>query len=333
MMVNSEKFCLKWNDFDVNISTAFRELREDKEFFDVTLVCDEDQIQAHKVILSACSPFFRSILKRNRHEHPLLYLKDVKFCDIVSVLNFMYQGEVNVAQEELNSFLAVAEDLKVKGLTQNEPPGNIIKPKHDQKQILSQKGRERREYHQVPAPTTYPSNLQAQPLSSHTFSSAFQDDDIQEIVPVKSEPGGLHQSLDQEYIDNASNSGGVVAAPNDDDTIYDEYADYDYGDNQAYLGESSQRSMGGAKDTDALIASYMQKITDEKRGQMWECVKCGKTSRYITNLKDHVEANHLEGLTYQCPECPKISKSRQSLRAHMKTTHNLSSKDLKYNCR
>jgi len=61
-----EKFCLRWNDFESNIGVAFRELREDQEFFDVTLACDEDQIQAHKVILSACSPFFRRILQRNR---------------------------------------------------------------------------------------------------------------------------------------------------------------------------------------------------------------------------------------------------------------------------
>ena len=58
-----EKFCLRWNDFESNIGVAFRELREDQEFFDVTLACDEDQIQAHKVILSACSPFFRRILQ------------------------------------------------------------------------------------------------------------------------------------------------------------------------------------------------------------------------------------------------------------------------------
>merc|ERR1712126_419799 len=116
--MGSEKFCLRWNDFESNISGAFRELREDKDFFDVTLACDDEQLQAHKVILSACSPFFRTVLRRNRHEHPLLYLKGVKYTDLLAVLNFMYQGEVNVAQDELNTFLSVAEDLKVKGLTQ-----------------------------------------------------------------------------------------------------------------------------------------------------------------------------------------------------------------------
>merc|ERR1712013_248462 len=58
-MASAEKFCLRWNDFESNISVAFRELREEKDFFDVTLACEDSQISAHKVILSACSPFFR----------------------------------------------------------------------------------------------------------------------------------------------------------------------------------------------------------------------------------------------------------------------------------
>ena len=119
--MSSEKFCLRWNDFESNISSAFIELRQDKDFFDVTLACDDEQIQAHKVVLAACSPFFRNILRRNHHQHPLLYMKGVKYSDMQGVLNFMYHGEVNIAQEELNSFLSVAEDLKVKGLTQNQP--------------------------------------------------------------------------------------------------------------------------------------------------------------------------------------------------------------------
>ena len=119
--MSNEKFCLKWNDFETNISTGLRELREEKDFFDVTLACDDNQLQAHKVILSACSSFFRNILRRNPHQHPLLYLKGVKYSELQSILNFMYVGEVNVAQEDLNSFLAAAEDLRVKGLTQNSP--------------------------------------------------------------------------------------------------------------------------------------------------------------------------------------------------------------------
>ena len=173
--MGSEKFCLRWNDFETNISSAFRELRDDKDFFDVTLACDDEQIQAHKVILSACSPFFRNILRRNPHQHPLLYLKGVKYTDIQSVLNFMYHGEVNVAQEELNSFLAVAEDLRVKGLTQNQsdpvlkplPAMKTSTPRVPEREVAQPQKRPR----PVPLPPSIP-----------------VEDEIQEYVPVKAEP-------------------------------------------------------------------------------------------------------------------------------------------------
>jgi len=80
--MSSEKFCLKWNDFERNISSAFRDIRDEKEFFDITLACEDDQLSAHRVILSACSPFFKGVLRRNPHQHPLLYLKGVTFRDM-----------------------------------------------------------------------------------------------------------------------------------------------------------------------------------------------------------------------------------------------------------
>lgn len=91
-----------------------------EDFVDVTLVCENEQINAHKVIISACSPFFRNILTRNPHKNPLVYLKGVHMTDMKSVLDFMYHGEVSVSQENLNKFLSVAEELEVKGLTQKQ---------------------------------------------------------------------------------------------------------------------------------------------------------------------------------------------------------------------
>merc|ERR1712012_926193 len=135
-MASSEKFCLRWNDFEANVSSAFREIHDEKDFFDVTLACDDDsQIQAHKVIIAACSPFFRNVLRKNSLQHPLLYLKGVKYKELVSVLNFMDMGEVNVAQDDLNSFLAVAEDLRVKGLTQGS--GGSERPKSESRSSVT----------------------------------------------------------------------------------------------------------------------------------------------------------------------------------------------------
>ena len=116
--MTQEKFCLRWNDFETNISSAFRDLRNDNDLFDVTIACEDDNIQAHKVILSACSSFFKRVLKRSRHQQSmLLYLRGVSRQNMESVLDFMYYGEISISQDDLNSFLQVAEDLKVKGDT------------------------------------------------------------------------------------------------------------------------------------------------------------------------------------------------------------------------
>ena len=117
-MTLSEKFCLKWNDFQKYLATSFGEMREDPDFSDVTLVCEDgEQIAAHRVLLSACSPFFNSVLKRNKHSHPLIYMRGLKSKDLTSIVDFMYHGEANISQENLDSFLSLAEELQLKGLT------------------------------------------------------------------------------------------------------------------------------------------------------------------------------------------------------------------------
>jgi hypothetical protein len=116
-MVSTEKFRLRWNDFRDNVNTAFQNLRGDTDFSDVTLACEgNQQITAHKVILATSSPIFRDILKHNKNNHTLIYMKGVQASDLVSVVDFVYNGEANIFQEDLNNFLALAEELQLKGL-------------------------------------------------------------------------------------------------------------------------------------------------------------------------------------------------------------------------
>ena len=113
----SEKFCLKWDDFQQNLVTSYHDLRKDPDFCDVTLVCEEDQqIETHIIILAACSPFFRTVLKKNKHSHPVIYMRGLKAKDLVAIVDFIYHGEANVHQEDLDGFLALAEELQLKGL-------------------------------------------------------------------------------------------------------------------------------------------------------------------------------------------------------------------------
>merc|ERR1719290_68787 len=113
-----QKLCLQWNDFKESINSAFESLRNDKEFTDVTLACEDgQQMEAHKVILAASSPFFEKILQKSKHPHPLIYLKGFQSKDFASILDFLYSGEAYVHQEDLDSFLAIADEIQLKGLT------------------------------------------------------------------------------------------------------------------------------------------------------------------------------------------------------------------------
>ena len=116
-MGTTEKLCLQWNDFKENITSSFKELRTDREFTDVTLACEDGQhIEAHKVVLASSSPFFMQLLKTIKHPHPLIYMRGSRSVDLVAIMEFLYCGEANVLQENLDAFLGLAEELRLKGL-------------------------------------------------------------------------------------------------------------------------------------------------------------------------------------------------------------------------
>ena len=128
----SERFSLKWEDFQSVVSQSFSVLRQEQDFYDVTLVSeDETQIQAHKLVLSASSSFFKSILKKNSHSHPLLYLSGVDSKCLGFVLDYIYEGEVQIYQDELDRFLETAQKLKVEGLLSTGDP----EPSDDYKEV------------------------------------------------------------------------------------------------------------------------------------------------------------------------------------------------------
>jgi len=121
MYMTEEKLCLKWNDFQENTISSFGKLRDDKEFSDVTLACEDgQQVEAHKLVLASSSPFFMNLLKRNKHPHPLIYMRGMKSEDLVAIKDFLYFGEANVYQGNIDTFLALAEEFNLEGLSKNE---------------------------------------------------------------------------------------------------------------------------------------------------------------------------------------------------------------------
>ena len=129
----AEKFCLKWNDFQTNVSNSFRKLRTSDNFYDVTLVSDDQQqVLAHKVVLSSSSEYFRNVLTSNTHAHPLLCLNGVNKGDLENILDFIYNGEIQIYQDQLDQFLDIAQRFQVEGLLQGEKEENEPEPKQEQ---------------------------------------------------------------------------------------------------------------------------------------------------------------------------------------------------------
>jgi len=321
--MNNEKFCLRWNDFESNISQAFRELRDDKDFFDVTLACDDEQIQAHKVILSACSSFFRNILRRNPHQHPLLYVKGVKFTDMQAVLNFMYHGEVNVAQEELNSFLEVAEDLKVKGLTQTQSSHQA-----PFKEPFTQK-----KHKPTPSvPKSVPRGTEADHILENTRPPhpppAAQDDDIQEVVPIKSEPLSslplASPHIQPQVYSSASQPASQAVTTYQEETGYEDYGDYqDQGYTETDISMEQTTAMQGTDhSTGSSTQMFQDYVSKSEQSSAWQCTICGKESAQKVNLVKHVENVHFpDSFSYDCKYCNQSFNTKNKLYVHIARTH------------
>ena len=113
----SEKFCLKWNDFQSNVTKSFEAFRNDEHLHDVTLVSDDqNQATAHKIVLSASSEYFNNIFNKNKISNPFLCLEGLSLRDLNNILDYIYYGEIQIYQEDLDRFLSMAQRFKIKGL-------------------------------------------------------------------------------------------------------------------------------------------------------------------------------------------------------------------------
>lgn len=242
MGATDEQFCLRWNDFQQCIKSTFQDLRAENDFMDVTISCDGEQAKAHKVILSACSVTFKNLLKKNPAQHPVIVLWDVSPRDLSAILDFMYHGEVNVKQDHLNSFLAVAERLRVRGLCQNENSDPTAATRFTSNPEKSKPGRGSDAGPEPSAKRPRPSFPAPQPQSS-TISA--QDDDIEEIpapvVTVKKEEvaGPARVPPHEEY---------QIAEAGYDDSGQGEYADYGYEEDEMGYAEGAMLEQSQGKE-------------------------------------------------------------------------------------
>ena len=261
-MQTSNKVSLRLNDFKENINDAFVSLRKDTDFTDVTLVCEDGhQFGAHKVILASSSPFFKNLLTRNNHSQSLLYMRGVKSEDLNAIIDFIYYGEANIYQENLESFLQIAEDLKLKGLNEDN--------------------RYKRE--DPPEPTEKPISVKA--ATKKNKGKAIFDTGDSELNCKK----------------EISSKMAVFLSKNEFRRTMKELDEQI----EAMLGRSDNMIKKGDR----------MKNGDWKMIRAYKCQVCGKEGT-MTNIKAHIEKNHIDGIVLPCTFCEKTFNSRSSLRNH-----------------
>uniref|UniRef100_A0A4Y0BJF1 BTB domain-containing protein n=1 Tax=Anopheles funestus TaxID=62324 RepID=A0A4Y0BJF1_ANOFN len=118
-MDDDQQFCLRWNNHQSTLISVIDTLLENGTLVDCTLAAEGKFLKAHKVVLSACSPYFATLLSQQYDKHPIFILKDVKFQELRAMMDYMYRGEVNISQDQLAALLKAAESLQIKGLSDN----------------------------------------------------------------------------------------------------------------------------------------------------------------------------------------------------------------------
>jgi len=277
-----DEYHFEWNRFATNSSSLLQSLRDEEMFKDVALVCEGGQVSAHKVILSGCSSVLKSILERDSHPRPMIYFRGVKLADLEALMDFVYKGDAYVAQPSIHSFLALAEDLKVKGLSE-QPDSDGPFPKDNNN--IAKKVSMNDSGHEVESK----SNIKEDGLPG-----------IRKLAVVKDE------ALGEDYHDLFNK-------------IQSEEPGEESPKENADIGDHKDNAM---KPDRSMLLAHISKVVDANGKDKFMCDLCWKCVGSKENVLSHLERHHFAGkFTYNCQHCNKQYNNKGGLMSHLSIKH------------
>ena len=308
--METELMHLSWNEFQNSANQTFRNLQGDDNFTDVTLACvGGKQVKAHKVILSSSSEFFKDILIQNPHQCPVIYLKGVDIEDLKYLLKFIYSGEVEIPNENLEKFLDAANDLKVSGLLQKTAKQSPIKSNNEsnlelKKAIIESKYMEAIE-------------SKIKRTSIYFASQTTADNGNPDIKQEKYEH--LPQKIDDKYkedkavtFNNHTNENGDEAEIGDFDTT-EETKETKIQNVKVFENEPWNVDV-----EDGEMSESYPKADERKRSH--SCDVCLKEFTTLWSAQEHRDAVH-DNIRYLCDLCEHSASSKRNLRGHIGKKH------------
>ena len=303
--MNDSTLKLKWDQFETNTPNTFGKLWNDQDFADVTLATVDDcQIKAHKVILSSCSGFFRNIFLKNPHQNPLLYLKGIRYKELVMLMQFIYLGQCEVEHSELQDFLATGNDLQVGGLMEDVNFKDIEEPVVEN------------ETHNTQEP--------------HGSDSNYAD----VCDPTQRKSHGKFNCNECNYV-FGTNNGLLYHKRAKHEGVRYECDQCEYKATQPSLLTIHKESKhDGVRNVCDLCdgsftnnSSLNRHVQSKHEGVKYECDQCDHKATHMHHLTIHKRSQH-EGVRYDCSQCDSIFADKSYLAKHKKSKHHR----VRYDC-
>ena len=294
----ADVFDLRWNDFGWNASKVFTSHRDRSSFCDVSLVSDDlKQHSAHKIILSACSEYFNTVLSSCDTPHTLVCMPGLSDEELAQMLDYIYKGEAQVQKDKIDRFLNNAQRFKLAGLLPKNDK-NIQKEAED---LLEEEEEEAVPVHNVE--------------DDCDRDDADNGIDIDMLDQVK-------ESKDEEIVLNISSVSSFIDLQS---TVTEED---NMEENESSTVKIKKRKRDSKRtETEPMIkvenGAYIEEYVQKNEDGTFSCKICGRIAKQRHVISNHVEL-HIEGLSYPCTfkDCDKVSKTKNAQRAHISTYHN-----------
>ena len=301
-----EKYNLTWPSYSDHLKNMMKELMMNEDFSDVTLVTeDKKQFKANIHILTACSPVFKTILKKDKNSSPIMYLRGIQYTELESIMQFIYLGEATFHEERMDEFLSVAKSLEIKELCNdetellNDGPNDEPPPCVPVTSTKNLKGE---------AVISDQMKMQAPKESVISVSRNYECDQCHKIYSGSGE-FNRHKQSAHKGVKYACDQCDYQATQKSDLTkhIQSKHEGVKYACHQCDQQFTLQRSL-------------TKHIQSKHEGVRYACDQCDYQATQKSDLTKHSESKH-EGLKYACDQCDQQFTSQRSLTKHIQTKH------------
>ena len=324
-------FSLNWKNFQDHLQDTVKGLKTDDEFSDVTLVCDNlRKIEAHKILLSACSPVFKNILQGSMKQTMVIFLRGIDYEDLESLIHFIYTGEVTINKERLNDFLQSAKDLEIKDLGVENIDSEELKEDYVE--------RNKEPYNEIKKP----SGVKCVKCDEYFVNGKKMQKHFRQVHEEKKfacnfcDYKGLHVGHLKSHIEikHGGRKIGIATPSQPSLSIDTKIKDPSEELIKKTLHELPEYPLPLFYPCDECDKRFSDKTALNRHAQvdheglLYRCDHCDHTSKRMDHLKHHVLTQH-EGKRYSCTSCDYSSTKPSKLNLHVKYTHRKDSENIK----